>query len=47
MVFPFVDKGNCVKKTLIANDVYHPTATRFINIDMMEHLSVVILQDSA
>jgi hypothetical protein len=43
--FSFLDKAKIVMKTLVDNDVYRPTAMGFINI--LEHLSVVILQDSA
>jgi hypothetical protein len=45
MVFPFVEKTNIEMTTLIAKGVYHPTAMGFIN--MLEHLSVVIIQDAA
>jgi hypothetical protein len=43
--FPFCGQGKIVMKTLIANNVYRPTAKDLIN--MLEQLRVVILQDAA
>jgi hypothetical protein len=45
LIFPFVEKSKIKITTLIANDVYRPTAMGFIN--MLEHLRVVILQYAA
>jgi hypothetical protein len=45
MVLPFVKKAKIEMKTLIAKVVYQPIAMLLIN--MMDHLRVVILQDTA